>query len=382
MTVVTDRCSMKIPIEKISVKARLRELNQAKVNELAESIREIGLINPISVIQSNSHYQLVAGLHRLEAVKLLQQPQIDAIVLKLDELETELAEIDENLLRAELTVLEQGEHLLRRNEIIEEKGRRAKRGGDGSNQYQSKGATVAPLLTTVEIAKDVGLSERRAQERIQIARDLDDKVKDLIRDTDVANSTRDLLLLARKPKSDQLQIAKQLLDDKPHVSFNSGNNEWYTPSEYAGAARRVMGKIDLDPASSKIANRIIKADTFYTKDDDGLSKRWIGRVWMNPPYASELIGKFTEKIVQHYVEKDIDEALVLVNNATDTAWFQTILEQASAVCFTKGRIRFIDANGNPSGAPLQGQAILYLGKNIKKFSQEFSTFGAVLYAKC
>jgi phage N-6-adenine-methyltransferase len=173
-----------------------------------------------------------------------------------------------------------------------------------------------------------------------------------------------------KPDGDEL-VAR-----KPHVAHNSGDNEWYTPSEYLDAARRVMGAIDLDPASSEIANERVRATVYYTAQDNGLDFAWSGRVWMNPPYASDLIGKFCEKLAQHHENGSVPEAIVLVNNATETQWFQRLAHLATSIAFPKGRVRFLDPAGNP-GAPLQGQAVVYLGPNSEQFAAEFSTFGFV-----
>jgi phage N-6-adenine-methyltransferase len=160
----------------------------------------------------------------------------------------------------------------------------------------------------------------------------------------------------------------------PHVSHNSGVNEWYTPPEYIQAARRVMGRIDLDPASSEIANQIVEASKIYTAEDNGLTKFWAGKVWMNPPYASELISGFIDKYTGHIRNGDITEGIVLVNNATETNWFRELVSVSNAVVFPKGRVRFLDPEGNP-GAPLQGQAVVYFGKQAKKFLVEFIGFG-------
>jgi phage N-6-adenine-methyltransferase len=165
---------------------------------------------------------------------------------------------------------------------------------------------------------------------------------------------------------------------KPHVSFNSGENEWYTPTEYVEAARRVMGSIDLDPASSEVANKTVKAKKFYAIDDNGLEQPWHGNVFMNPPYSSDLIKQFSSKYAILVEKGSIQSGIVLVNNATETGWFQEILAVSSAVCLIKGRIKFIDTKGEPSGAPLQGQAILYYGGSIDRFIREFSLFGEVL----
>jgi len=165
--------------------------------------------------------------------------------------------------------------------------------------------------------------------------------------------------------------------NKPHVAQNSGNNEWYTPSEYIDAARRVLGSIDLDPASNPLANEVVKASNYYTAQDDGLSHEWHGSVWMNPPYAGDLIGKFIEKLYKHYVNEEVIEAIVLVNNATETAWFQRLTEVTSAICFPRRRVRFWSPTKDEA-APLQGQAVLYLGENKEKFIEAFSSFGLVV----
>jgi len=165
-----------------------------------------------------------------------------------------------------------------------------------------------------------------------------------------------------------------------HVSYNSGENEWYTPAAYLEVARRVMGAIDIDPASSEVANQMVQAAQFFTAADDGLTKDWHGRVWMNPPYAQPLIAHFCEKLADEVRAGNVTQACVLVNNATETVWFQSLLDIANAVCFIRGRVRFLDMTMNPNGAPLQGQALLYMGPDVAAFRAAAADFGKVLYA--
>lgn len=159
---------------------------------------------------------------------------------------------------------------------------------------------------------------------------------------------------------------------RPFVCNNTGKVEWYTPAYIIEAARETMGSIDLDPASSDIANRTVKANTYYTKEDDGLSKLWFGNVWLNPPYAKLLIKQFIMAAIEK--RSEYKQAIILVNNATETRWFQDLLNIVSVVCFHKHRIKFNDVDGE-SGGPLQGQVILYIGSNTTKFIENFSQYG-------
>jgi len=167
--------------------------------------------------------------------------------------------------------------------------------------------------------------------------------------------------------------------EKPHVSQATGESEWNTPPEYIESARKLMGKIDLDPASNKQAQKNIKAEVYYTKEKNGLTKPWAGNVWMNPPYSQPLVKDFCNTLVKKYNAGEINQACVLINNATETEFFQNMLKVCTAVCFIKGRVKFIDKNGEATGTPLQGQVIIYFGNESKKFKDLFSKYGEILW---
>lgn len=166
-------------------------------------------------------------------------------------------------------------------------------------------------------------------------------------------------------------------EKKNRVAQNTGEFEWYTPQEFVDAAREALGGIDLDPASNDTAQAWIKAKRYFTAKDDGLTQRWQGRVWLNPPYKQPLIDQFVSKLVAEVRAKRVTSAILLTNDCTDTAWFHEAASAAAAICFPAGRIKFVNPRGE-TGSPTQGQAFSYFGPDVDRFTEVFRAVGLVV----
>ena len=173
----------------------------------------------------------------------------------------------------------------------------------------------------------------------------------------------------------------------------SKSQEWFTPPVYVNAAREVMGGIDLDPASCAAANAIIGAPTFYDRATDGLSRRWYGRIWLNPPYgktggygsngdwnprAGESNAKvWTEKLLDEWYSRRVSQAVLLVNAVPGQKWFRPLFD--FPICFTDHRIRFIDGRtGAIQEQPTHSNAFVYLGTRPEQFAKLFGVFGTIV----
>ena len=369
-----------IKVSEILIKNRFRK-DYGDIESLAKSIQELGLLQPIGVSQDNV---LIFGERRILAIKSLGWEYIPAITFSFDDILS--GEYAENEIRKDFTI---SERLAIGKAMEEELTKR--HGGDRKSEDFQEGK-ISTLNETGKsrdlVAERVGMGSGKTYESAKKV--LDSGIPELVELMDKKEvSIHSASKIADFPEEEQEEIIEEIKEkeDKPseiikkhvHVAQNSGNNEWYTPSVILESARNVLGEIECDPASSDIANQNVKAKIFYTIEDDGLKRKWGEKVWMNPPYAQPAISLFSQKLVEKLQTGEVKEAIVLVNNATETGWFQRMGEICSSICFPSGRIRFVDPEGNPSGSPLQGQAIIYFGNNPEIFEENFNQFGLVFH---
>ena len=199
---------------------------------------------------------------------------------------------------------------------------------------------------------------------------------------------RDLADGANAPKNSQSSkenVEKTGANAPNPITLNrlqslTGEIEWYTPQKYVESVRKVLGIIDLDPASSEIAQQIVKAKKIYTQEQDGLKFPWVGKVFLNPPYAMPTVKQFVVYMVEEFKVGRLKEGILLTNAATDTSWYDIAYGYAEAKCDTTGRISFL---GNVQGefhectAPACGQTFFYFGLNQQKFAAEFRQYGRI-----
>jgi phage N-6-adenine-methyltransferase len=158
----------------------------------------------------------------------------------------------------------------------------------------------------------------------------------------------------------------------------SGHVEWHTPPKIIEAARDVLGRIDLDPASSDKAQATVRAERYFTTQTNGLSQPWSGTIWLNPPYRQPNIRAFVAKLLDELRSGRVSAAIMLTNNSTETDWFQEAASRADAICLVRRRIRFVDGMGQQPRVPVQGQALFYFGPAADRFRTRFGEIGVVM----
>jgi len=347
--------------------AEYRYFTEQERELLRESIQRSGVQTPILLYQG----QVLDGWHRRQVcVELGKSAPVEVLDDGLPEIEAARRAYDANVPQRHLTPSQLAMWAAKKYELTKRRGGNSAIGANnGSVAHIGIGGETKAAQRAVsvpdqrQIADEHGVSLRSVQ-RAHAVRKQDAEIAQRVERGDLSLRAAEQELRAQKAS--------------PHVARRTGEVEWYTPPYLVEAARRVMGGIDLDPASSARANEGVRASRFFDREQDGLQQPWSGRVWLNPPYARGVVERFVERLVEHVARGDVTQAVMITNNATDTNWCQLALAHCQGACFVNGRVKFLQS-GSERGVPLQGQVVTAFGPHldVDRFRREFRELGEV-----
>lgn len=158
------------------------------------------------------------------------------------------------------------------------------------------------------------------------------------------------------------------------IMTSRGTVEWYTPPGIIERVRAVLGKIDLDPASSDVAQQWIQAETYYTAETP-TQEPWAGRVWLNPPFSATPL--WVSRLEVAYNAGNVTEAILLVNSAVGYIWWEGLWRRRP-VCMLRERLCFYQEDGTVGGQAKKGTTIAYYGQNTQRFIEHFCDLGRII----
>jgi ParB family chromosome partitioning protein len=168
-----------------------------------------------------------------------------------------------------------------------------------------------------------------------------------------------------------------------NIQHSSRQDDWGTPDWLIAKVKEVLGNITLDPASCSAANKIVGAEIFYTKEDNGLFMPWKGKVFLNPPGGKS--GKssntklFWDKLSMGYENNEIEEAVFMGFSveALQTTQGCKYPIMRYPFCVPSKRVQFVNLLGEAKYAPSHSNVIVYLGRNPERFEEVFKEIGAI-----
>lgn len=161
-----------------------------------------------------------------------------------------------------------------------------------------------------------------------------------------------------------------------NVAFSSKTPEWYTPSKYIEAARKVLGKIELDAASCEVANQWVKADRYFCVEDNSLWQMWQAKsVWLNPPFYQS--AEFVNKMLVQWYDGQFEEGILLCKFVPTYKWFQKLIGLPMVV--TDHRVSFWKSyqEEGDSATDLAMAFVYFSKKDPSLFYSIFSDFGFI-----
>jgi len=181
------------------------------------------------------------------------------------------------------------------------------------------------------------------------------------------------------PRTVVREVTAQIIDPAPDHRWNPGvglmssdTPEWYTPRRVLAAVVDAIGPIDLDPCAEPAKS--VPAALHFTEADDGLSREWIGSVYMNPPYGRPIVA-WISKLVAEYRAGRTTEAIALVPARVETDWYLALDHEWE--CQIHGRLAFSD---HDTAAPFPSMAV-YLGPDGDRFESVFVALGDVKHRR-
>lgn len=237
--------TIKVWLDALVVSNRHRDTTSEKVSLLAESIKEIGLLTPITVrFEEDETMHLVSGLHRVRAAEKLGWEQIDAIAINMDDVDRERWEIAENLHRSELTDLQRSQQLTRWTELTLLKVRQSD-APQGGKQPKDKGIRAT--------AKEFGLSESDVRRAVKVA-SLSDEAKQAAVEVGLDDNRSALLEAAKQDGPDaevkylRTEAARRQAEKERREAekFNRDQNRVIEMSAAEELAQWIMANVSLD----------------------------------------------------------------------------------------------------------------------------------------
>ena len=296
---------MLVKIEVIHIGPNRRSASPEQVKTLSESIADVGLLNPITIDRDNV---LIAGLHRLEAVKLLGWTEIDCNICTLEGLRAELAEIDENIIRCDLTTVEKGNQLLRRKEIYESLHPESKNGGDRRSEKivektrSAKCTSDPPKSFVRDTAEKLGVDPSTVRRQIQAAKNMTEEAKRIIQDSGTNISQKGALKLSRLQPEQQEEAAAMLASGKiQRVDEYIGRDAPFKLEErqFSSFKEAVADLKDPDKDCS------CTPDSFLAEVTAFVHKYQRGIEWYSTPYYEVVFSALTPAQVE-YLKEQID----------------------------------------------------------------------------
>lgn len=170
-----------------------------------------------------------------------------------------------------------------------------------------------------------------------------------------------------------------------NIKHSSKSVEWYTPVDIITSSRKVLGSIDLDPASTAFANERVRAVDYYDKEDNGLNCTWHGNVFCNPPggrvRGKSLPALFWNKLT---ISQQVSQAIFLAFSIELLQTSQMVTDNSvckHVICFPKRRLKFVSPDGLTAKTNTHASAIIYYLNTIdnsEAFVREFNQYGTCM----